>query len=201
MRSKILPANKASLRIHGNGFLQAETRCGNKFHVWDTRLPRQKVQTLKHNHNHGFESTLLIGDITWMEFEIIRDIHPQSPLYMYTPHQCIPRKGKDTRLEPSGPSCGLTIPREFFLKQGSTYTWPLNMNLFHELHPVWLYGLHTYSNDAPERVVTFIERREYCDDLPTVLVPRGTRPDNEFDRYAHDDIATQIYEEAMEHIE
>lgn len=188
-RGKILPAHKASLRIHGNGFLQAETACGNKFHVWDKRLPQQKVRTLKHNHNHGFESTLLVGDLTWMEFEIINDVHPGSPIYLYTPHQCIPRKGKDTRLVPSGPCVGLTIPRTFFLKQGSTYTWPLDMNLYHEVWPA-----------DYELVITFVERHNYCDEIPTVLVPRGQQPDNEFDRYAFKDVAIEVYEDAMEHI-
>lgn len=196
MRNKILPASKASLRIHGNGFLQAETRCGNKFHVWDTRLPQQKVRTLKHNHNHGFESTLLIGDLTWMEFEIIPEIHPGSPLYHFIRHQCIPRKGKDTRLEPvSHQSVGITVPREFFLKEGSSYVWPLDMTLYHEVNPVWSDTKFIY-----QRVVTFVERREYCDKIPTVLVPRGQQPDNDFDRYAFNDIAVEVYEDAMEHI-
>jgi hypothetical protein len=190
VRNKILPASRAKLRVHGNGFLQAETRCGNKFHVWDTRLPQQKVQTFKHNHNHGFESTLLIGDLMWKEFEIIHNVHPQSPIYLYTPHQCIPRKGKDTRLEPSGSTVGLTIPREFFLKEGSSYTWLLNMNLYHEVNSA-------SESSSPLQTITFIERREYCDDIPTVLVPRGTQPDNGFDRYAFEEIAVQVYEEAM----
>ncbi len=200
MRNKILPAHQASLRVHGNGFLQAETRCGNKFHVWDTRLPQQKVRTFKHNHNHGFESTLLIGDLTWMEFEVIKNVHPESPIYLYTPHQCIPREGKDTRLEPIGSTVGLTIPREFFLKQGSTYTWLLNMNMYHEVHPVWSAADVADAKFVYQRVVTFIERREYCDEIPTVLVPRGTRPDNDFNRYAFEEIAVQVYEEAMERI-
>lgn len=201
MKDKILPAGEASLRIHGNGFLQAETRCGNKFHIWDTRLPRQKVQTLKHNHNHGFKSTLLIGDLRWSEFNLDlygTGISLELPSHadwvaqydedLYLTHQCIPREGKDTELEPTGRVVGLINKREFHIKQGSEYDWPLDMKLYHQVEPVWHY----------ERVVSFVERGKYCEDLPTVLVQVGQQPDNEFDRYAHNDIATQIYEEAME---
>ena len=217
MRDKILPASRAKLRIHGNGFLQAETRCGNKFHVWDTRLPRQKVPTLIHNHNHGFKSTLLIGDLRWREFStelyaagvsLTLDSHLgyatsfKEDLFMT--HQCIPREGKDTRLEPTGRLVGLINEREFYLKQGSSYDWPLNMDMYHEVVPVWLYGLYQEQGKPDckhyERVVTFVTRGEYCVDLPTVLVPTLAQPDNEFDRYQHEDIAVQIYNEAMEHI-
>ena len=118
----------------------------------------------------------------WIEFETL---HNTAEAPLYTAHKCIPREGKDTRLEPSGSIVGLTPPREFLLREGSSYTWLLNMNLYHEVVPV--------SN----HVITFVERREYCEDIPTVLVPLGTQPDNDFDRYAFEEIAVQVYEEAM----
>lgn len=200
-QDRILPADQAKLRIHGNGFLQAETTCGNKFHVWDERLPRQKVQTLLHNHNHGFRSTLLIGDLRWVEYGI-NVIHfdlpwlpDQPPAGIFQAHQCVPRKGKDTELEPMGVMVELINKREFNVTEGSVYDWPLDMNLYHEVHPVFFNERRT--RELP-RVVTFVERGEYCDEEPTVLVPLGVNPDNEFDRYAHDQIARDIYTQAMD---
>ena len=210
-RDKILPASEASLRVHGNGFLQAETRCGNKFHVYDTRLPCQKVPTLIHNHNHGFRSTLLIGSLMWREFETYdpTKVGVGDPEALFTPHQCIPRKGKDTLLEATGDNDrALKYVREFILKQGSVYDWPLNMNLYHEVYPQYFSQVLPFNlppdpelEKRYDYVVSFVERGKYAESqLPTVLVPQGAEPDNEFDRYAFDQIATGIYEQAMENI-
>lgn len=231
MREKILPASEASLRVHGNGFLQAETKCGNKFHIWDTRLPRQKVPTFLHNHNHGFRSTVLHGSIKWIEYNLMWGGGEEPFDDMFVPHQCVPRKGKDTRLEPStvrikGSNsdwrlCSLFNSREFVLRRGSEYQWPLDMELYHEVHPIWIHNLKSRIDVAKARngeyfiidrylptdeeiqprydtVITFVERMDYCEDLPTVLVPYGQEPDNDFDRYAFERQATFVYEQAME---
>jgi hypothetical protein len=95
------------------------------------------------------------------------------------------------------------------------------MNLYHEVHPVWIHNLKSRIDVAKARngeyfiidrylpddeeiqprydtVITFVERGEYCEDLPTVLVPVGEQPDNDFDRYAFQQQAEYVYEQAME---
>lgn len=184
----LLPADKAQLRVHGNGFLQAATSHGGKIHVWDKRLPRQEVPTKLHNHNHGFMSRIVRGGLHMVEYTLWR---PPVADTWYIPHQCIPRKGKDTRLEPSGDLVALTNRRDFWLEEGSEYTFPLNMTLYHEIEPRWceketvitaVQGIHNIANEA---------------ELPTVLVREGCEPDNDFDRYGFDDIAREVYEDAV----
>jgi len=158
--------------------------------------------------------------VKWIEYNIIDN--PCQTTNWYSPHQCIPRKGKDTELEPVGDvPVGLINSREFVLRRGSEYQWPLNMELYHEVHPIWVHDLNSRIDVARARngeyfiidrylpldeeiqprydtVITFVERGEYCEDLPTVLVPYDQKPDNDFDRYAFEQQATFVYEQAME---
>lgn len=184
----LLLADHAQLRIHGNGFLQAETKDGNKIHVWDPRIPKQKVPTPIHNHNHGFKSKILHGGIFMSEYTVWKAYaHAQR----FLRHQAIPRKGKDTRLEPVGDEIQLRNRRDFLLPTGSEYMFPLNMDLYHEVVPVW---------SEKEMVVTAVERlpHKYNElELPTVLVQTDQMPDNDFDRYAFVNIATAVYENAV----
>lgn len=180
-----LPAEEAELRIHGNGFLQAETKEG-KMHVWDTRLPSQSVSTNMHNHNHGFTSEIVHGAISMVEWNLCA-ANPRDEVYV--PHCAIPRVGKDTKLEPSGELVSLTNRRAFLFQAGSRYTFPLNMDLFHDVLPVW---------SEKQMVITLVTRGGFTSPiLPTVLVPMGLEPDNEFDRYAFEDIARTVYEDAV----
>lgn len=176
---KILPPDQASIRVHSNGFLQAETACGNKIHIWDDRLPRQSVPTKIHNHNHGFQSELVIGSLAIQEFAFCQGDN-------YVAHQCVPRKGKDTRLEPVGNPVGVCVIREFELYAPSSYTFPLDINLYHEVTPL------------TDLVMTFVTRQDRDESfLPTVLVPVDSKPDNNFDRYAYQDIALRVYEDVL----
>lgn len=184
----LLRADKANLRIHGNGFLQAETGCGGKIHVWDKRLPRQKTSSTIHNHNHGFTSKVLIGGLHMTEYTLWC---PPIADAIYIPHQCIPRKDKDTRLEPAGPPVALAGCREFWLETGSEYTFPLNMRLYHIIEPVW--GNESVVITKVVGIPSIGNEKE----LPTVLVREGCEPDNDFDRYGFHDIACEVYEDAM----
>lgn len=183
----LLTTDKAQLRVHGNGFLQAVTSLG-KIHVWDNRLPRQKVPSTIHNHNHGFMSQIMIGGLHMTEYTLWC---PPIADTVYIPHQCVPRKGKDTLLEPSGPPVATTNRREFWLEQGSEYTFPLNMRLYHQVEPVYKHERMVITR------VTGIPSIGNEKELPTVLVREGCEPDNDFDRYTFDDIARVVYEDAV----
>ena len=181
-----LPASEAQLRVHGNGFLQAETKEG-KMHVWDTRLPHQSVSTNMHNHNHGFSSEIVHGALHIVEWNLCA---PNRRDEVYVPHTAIPREGKDTRLEPSAEPVSLTNRRSFLFQTGSKYTHPFNMHLFHDVIPIWSEKLMT---------ITLITRMNYTSPIePTVLVPIGLEPDNAFNRYAFQDIAETVYEDAVD---
>lgn len=180
---KILPAEEAQLRVHGNGFIQAETKDGNKIHIWHPQVPRQVIQTLQHNHNHAFHSTVVIGALTMSEFNIKIDSDGEWQQY-----QAVKRKGKDTYLSRIDPfPVRRTNIRHFTLQEGSEYDYPLNMHLFHEVRPI-----------SPI-VVTYIERTGETDkEEPIVLVPRDYEPDNRFDRYGHYEIAKIIYHKVID---
>ena len=186
----LLRTDKANLRIHGNGFLQAETGGSGKIHVWDRRLPKQETSTALHNHNHGFISRVLIGGIHMVEYTLWNP--PIGDHTWYIPHQCIPREGKDTRLEPSSDYLvAVTNRRDFWLEAGSEYTFPLNMNLYHQVEPIW---------NGEEMIITAVQGIDHIaneSELPTVLVREGCEPDNDFDRYGFYDIACEVYEDAM----
>lgn len=180
---------KAGIRIHGNGFLQAETNNGGKIHVWDNRLPKQKVATPIHNHNHGFTSTILHGGLHMIEYRVAIVLPGISTHTKYYPHQAIPRKGKDTRLEAVGDPVILTNQREFYLQPGSYYEFPLDMRVYHHVEPMW---------SEKYMVITYVDRSTpEVNDLPTVLVRQDRKPDNEFNRYAFTDIAKGVYEDAI----
>ncbi len=181
------PADKAQLRVHGNGFLQAETANGNKIHIWHEQLPRQKVQSLKHNHNHGFTSTVLFGTLTMEEFGVDHWLPTDNiPEWEYKAYRAIPRKGKDTILElVAGAILGES--RKFFLPTGSQYDFPLDFNLFHQIIP------------ATPLVITYVERGTCAEEyLPYVLLEADKEPDNTFDRYAHAETAQLVYDYAVQ---
>jgi hypothetical protein len=114
---------------------------------------------------------------------------------IYIPHQCIPRKDKDTLLEPAGPPVAVTNRREFWLEQGSEYTFPLNMRLYHHVEPV--FSGHRMVITKVTGIPSVGNEKE----LPTVLVRKDCEPDNEFDRYGFDEIARMVYEDAVIYLE
>jgi len=180
---EVLPADRANIRVHGNGFLQAETACGGKLHIWDPRLPRQKTPNCIHNHNHGFISTVLKGVIELTEFTVTGG-------EQFVIHLCDPRKGKDTKLTPiDSPTAivDLKVNRVFRMTEGSLYQFPLEMFRYHEVIPK--------TNVA----ITYVRSTERLGEevLPSVLVPYGEEPDNDFDRYAFYEQAAKVYKEHL----
>ena len=172
----MIPFEEAKVRFHGNGFLQAEDGKGGKFHMWHPACPRQKVQTLLHNHNHTFRSTLLHGELEYKEFDVRLDADG-----WYESYRCVPRKGKDTELRKVG------IVNTIELAHGvheELTTYEFELGRYHRIRPHW-------SSDI---VITHVERiGEEADFQPTVLVRQGVTPDNDFDRYGHPELAKALY--------
>lgn len=175
----LLDATNAQLRIHGNGFMQAQLPNPKfKMHLWFEDCPRQRVATPLHNHNHAFRSWILWGTLRNIEYK-------PRPGTEFMPHKAIPRKGKDTRLEPENNlPIGMARYRDFTFGQGSRYEWPLDENLYH------------VSRSNTNWCLTIVERLEKADWEPTVMVPTAMEPDNDFDRYNFYDEAKKAYEYA-----
>lgn len=182
----MIPFDEAQVRFHGNGFLQAEDGKGGKFHMWHPACPRQKTRTFLHNHNHGFNSTIMYGSLTNVEyrlesFDSRTEGYPPWTADYWLKYQCVPREGKDTVLEPTWYWCLPIHRRSMLMTERSCYDFPLDENLFHETLPV-----------APV-VITHVVRGKKGGWEPTVVAPPDTRPDNDFNRYGFPDEARSLY--------
>lgn len=176
----------ADIRIHGNGFLQAELADGRKIHVWRNDIPRQKQSTFIHNHTSDFTSTILIGKLRNEEYSLMSTRFGMR-VKKYEMWQANPREGKDTVLEklPAG-SFFIASKRIFRFSVGSSYEFPGEKDLFHATYP------ESYL------VVTVVERHETPLDKfakPIILVESGQEPDNEFNRYGHSGYASLLYKD------
>lgn len=175
----------ACVRIHGNGFLQAELEDGYKLHVWAKDCPRQVVGTEIHNHTVGFTSYILLGKLRNAEYTTVpvcaeSDVlHADSPVYKE--YQAVPRHDKDTGLVDTGNRVRLVPTRMMELDDGSFYEFPAGT--FHQTVP-------------QTALVATMVKRWYVDtkpELPTVLVESYQEPDNDFDRYEHQEYAMRLY--------
>lgn len=174
---------KADARVHGNGFIQAELADGSKMHIWTKDCPRQEVPTLIHNHTSPFSSTILYGYLRNEEYGLGSSPTPDPKLTLYTKYQAVTRNKKDTVLEEDtwGGKFWLATTRKFYFSAGSTYQFPGTEDLFHATYP------------ETDLVVTRVFRQPEEDRSPIILVKDGEKPDNNFDRYEHQEYGEEIY--------
>jgi len=177
----------ADVRIHGNGFLQAELPDGKKMHVWnkDPDFPRQAVNTQIHNHVSSFRSAIIYGKLRNIEYRMkpLDDDIKRAGGRFFDEYEARVRHGKDTGLHPTGRDFGIDTRRKFDFSVGSVYDFPGTADLFHETIP------------QTSLLITVIERRSENDPNrnPIIMVPLGQEPDNVFDRYAHKEYAIDLY--------
>jgi hypothetical protein len=154
-------------RVHGNGFLQLDIAPGVRLHIWGhSALPRQRINTAIHNHRFDFESTIIAGRLVNVEY-VVNFHDPEFTHEMYTPQA---RDGEDTILVPvcdGGIGVSLETPNVRLLNVGDRYT--MQAARFHE----------TFS-DQPS--ATIMRKTGITKVEPTVLVPKGVKPDNAFNR-------------------
>lgn len=168
---------RTKARVHGNGFAQFETRYGGKVHVWEHNTPRQTLPTMIHDHNHGFGSTIIHGTLQNIEYELAEDEAGYWEML-----QARPRHEKDTELVPAYPGKRFRFAksRVWTLTEGSVYELP--PGIFHESKPVTM------------TVVTHVQRMgERWNTEPFILCPIGAEPDNDFNRYAHEDYCRDLH--------
>ena len=181
--------DEADVRIHGNGFLQAELPDGRKLHVWnagDKNFPKQTTSTQIHTHNSPFKSTILHGKLMNFEYEMSTDLRVSNDYY--DEYEAIVRHGKDTELKPTGRTLAIENRRVFKFSLGSEYDFPGGPNLYHETNPL------------TGSVITVVERTGPISPIfnPMVMVQCGEYPDNNFDRYAHQEYAYTLYSSVVD---
>lgn len=173
----------AHVRVHGNGFVQAELADGNKIHIWASDCPRQKEPTFIHNHTSGFRSTILWGMLRNEEYSLHKYYEgtPEDAT-IYNKYEAVTRNKKDTVLEAIGEKCFIQARRRFYFAEGTTYEFPGIPTLFHASYP------ETYFTVT--RVVRLEPEPPHS---PIILIEEGKQPDNSFDRYEHEDYALECY--------
>lgn len=173
----------AKVRIHGNGFLQAELPDGNKMHVWADDCPKQDEPTLIHNHTSGFTSDILYGVLQNTEYVLGDYSKAGKDDVIYNELEAIVRHDKDTVLQFTSFQYFLSSCRIFTFTEGSHYDFPGNEGLFHATNPI-----------TPIVVTRVIRWDNEEDRNPMILIEEGKEPDNSFDRYGHQEYAENLYE-------
>lgn len=166
-----------SLRVHGNGFIQIDIDDNRRLHIWDHRIPKQKVATPIHDHRFDFTSRVLKGTLWHTTYNIRYD--EDGDYEIYIPEV---RKGEDTILVSSGDKCVVSCDKVISIPEGGSYEF--GAMRFHE----------TGWAEPTVTLMTKLKTYKFLD--PRVLVKHGFKPDNDFHRYAYEDLQT-IVDEAL----
>lgn len=158
-------------RVHGNGFIQLDLDEDRRLHIWGHRLiPQQKVCTPIHDHVFGFESEVLVGRI----LNVIYNIDPcDIAVADYRIYEPTIRQGEDTVLGPTEDFCNIDI------SHGMVYN-------AHEGYSVEPFEFHeTFVSEPTATIITkdAPTLAQGAAAKPRVLVRRGQKPDNDFNRY------------------
>ncbi len=157
-------------RVHGNGFIQVDLTDRGRVHVWNhPGIPHQKVWTPIHDHVFGFISTVVVGRMVNVSYQIT--LHKKGEWAVYS---AVARDGEETVLEHHGYRCGITPGVPDVVTAGQAYT--MEPFEFHETFPA-------------EPTVTMMLKdgptlAQGANTAPRVLVPSGVEPDNEFSRFS-----------------
>ncbi len=158
------PRKFGTPRLHGNGFIQLDLDKGQRLHVWSDSLPQaQRIKTRVHDHKFGFHSEVILGTLLNFSYGFVP--HHSGTMRVYSP---VPRKGEDTRLEPTDVRGMLVASGNKSIPMGSSYDFPLGA-----FHDTGWYGL----------TATIMTKTDECDVLARVLCSTDLEPDNDFDRY------------------
>lgn len=165
-------------RVHPNGFIQLDLDAVHRLHIWHPRLPyRQKTYHTVHDHVFGFTSQVFSGRIVNIWYKLIRD-DLRGTHYM-AQAEC--STAEETRLvgTPRPDFYRLGYSDAKVVQPGEQYSF--GAFLFHEI----LFG---------EPSLTIIRKdgltaAQGNSQKPTVMVPRGVEPDNDFRR---DDVDTDV---------
>ncbi len=171
-------------RVHPNGFIQMDLDARHRLHVWHPRLPyRQRTYSPVHDHVFGFTSEVFSGRLVNASYSLVKT--PNGTHYKAW--------------------CEMTGPNESVLVPQTHYLYRLKSRASFAVQPGEQYELsafefhETLSNEPTLTVIRKDDDTIYQGNerSPTVMVPRGTAPDNDFRRDDVDlDVLLELVEEA-----
>ena len=179
-------------RVHNNGFIQLDLTGQRRLHIWGhLDIPQAKEKAFVHDHIFGFRSWGLIGKLK----NIIYDLDLNGNKYeIYTPKIT---RGCDSTLEPTGVFCDVKVKHTDVIAargnlDGLPDSYCIEPYLFHETF-------------VSEPTATVIEKtgstlaQNPNGPRPRVLVPVGSKPDDQFSRHNTDErLLWRIIEEVLE---
>lgn len=183
-------ATDLSPRVHANGFIQIDISPAVRLHVWgDPRIPRQQNRTPIHDHAFSFTSRVLIGTLNQRTFHVDprqpeADFAPEQQLYI--PHVARLERGENTVLERYAGEVAVVAESSTYIAACDDETkltglpygdsvYRMERGEFHESVPLGP-AVSVIVKDGPSLV--------QGGGKPTVLVPVGVEPSNDFDRHA-----------------
>lgn len=163
-------------RVHGNGFIQLDLTDTQRLHIWgDPRIPRQRTPTMIHDHVFDFMSRAVVGRLINVTYDYVEMEY--GDYRVYTPSI---REGEDTVLKPTGTYVNLYASSVDMISGNSASDrYDMHRGVFHE----------TIAPDGPAATVISKAGKTQAQgakDVPRVLCPVHTVPDNDFNRYDAD---------------
>jgi hypothetical protein len=159
-------------RVHGNGFIQLDLSPNVRLHVWGHRaIPRQTVETPIHNHQFSFTSLVLKGTMVNQKYfaSVTNHLLGEATHHVYTARV---REGEDTILVDSGQTAVLYTDNQDIVSAGDHYS--MTKGEIHE----------SIVKELTVTVIMKVGKSLAQGGLqPTVYVPLGITPDNDFNRY------------------
>lgn len=158
-------------RVHPNGFIQLDLNDTHRLHVWHPSLPyRQKTYHPIHDHVFGFTSKIFSGRITNVQYDVVADslngTHYMAQARSTGPEETILIGAPQPSYYDLRPHDGATF------QAGEQYEFPAFQ--FHEI----LFNEPSLTI-IRKHTITMYEGNPRS---PTVMVPRGVCPDNDFCR-------------------
>ncbi len=177
------PALDYHPRVHPNGFIQLDLSDILRLHVWHPGLPyRQKTYHPVHDHVFDFTSYVYSGRLVHVAYDAV--LNASSTHVLWTA-ECI--GPNESVLRPTADRVRLVQVNARAVQPGEEYFFAA-----HEFH-------ETLSN---EPTLTIIRKNgatiyQGNDDVPSIAVPFGVEPDNDFRRDNVDvDTLWKLIEEA-----
>lgn len=167
-------------RVHPNGFIQLDLDDEHRLHVWHPRLPyRQNTYHPVHDHVFDFKSHVYSGRLVNVCYDVVPDELGSHVLWHA---ECV--GGEESVLRPADDTGRMRLYMKYAeVKQpGEDYTF--RAFTFHEI----LFN---------EPTLTIIRKcgptiQQGATDRPSIAVPWGVEPDNDFRRDAVDQNALWV---------
>jgi hypothetical protein len=164
-----LRGNGRNIRLHGNRFIQIDY-AGGRIHIWSDLLPTAQVRPAPiHDHDYGFYSRVLSGQLINVTYRIAQTIRWDGDLKLYNEmaYDIWHVDRAAATLVPTDKSCILKVLDMRYNRRGDAYRmWS------EQLHATAYIG-HAITFCTPEATKVKNVR---------VMVPHRCLPDNNFSR-------------------